>query len=372
MLNFFSSSKKVMITTLLVASSLFAQDACKPACEPCCVPHELLQCPTLGVYNAPARIDIQCGWDVWADASFTYWQAIQENMEPAMSHAPQVNRSAGNNQFGFVNLNFEYKPGFKVGLGMSFDYDNWDSSLEYTYYRGTIHRSAAMSLNGANNGDGYLPLWASGLNVNATTPTTAFNALWRLNMNLLDADLGRWMYAGTQLTFRPSIGARVAWITQNRKCTYSNILSPTSFIEYNEKTNSWGIGPRVSLDMNWLIGMGFRCFGKSEMDVLFTQYHSNSNTSNLLGGVTGLQTEVRQKDINRLRPHVDLELGMGWGKYLGCHDWHIDISASYGYQIFWNQNMFRWQSITNPPIRGKLPNGDLMIHGLTATIKLDF
>jgi hypothetical protein len=91
----------------------------------------------------------------------------------------------------------------------------------------------------------------------------------------------------------------------------------------------------------------------------------------MLSGATVLETDTRQSDINTLRPHLDLEWGLGWGSYLDCHKWHVDISASYGFQIFWNQNMFRNWTLT-PNLRGYMPDGDLFVHGLTATAKLDF
>jgi hypothetical protein len=369
MWNFFTS--KMMVASLLGASSVFGQN-CKPVCEPvCCEPHELLQCPTVAGYNSPARIDIQCGWDVWVDASFIYWQAIQENMEPAYSHVPGVTLTLGTNSFGFVNMDFKYKPGFKVGAGMSFDYDNWDAGFEYTRLHQTTHSSAAMSLAAATAGDGYIPLWININNAPLSTLITSFKASWKLNLDFLDVDMGRWFYMGTQLTMRPAIGMRAAWINQHRSATYNNILNTALNNIVSESTHSWGIGPRASWDMNWMIGCGFRFFGNNSADLLFTRYHATSNSSNQINGATILETDVKESHINTLRPHVDLEWGLGWGTYLCNHEWYVDINAAYGFQIFWNQDMFRrFTSPTN--IRTLMPYGDLFVHGLTVTVKLDF
>jgi hypothetical protein len=372
MLNLLKSSKPWMVASLLGATSIFAQESCKPVCEPCCEPHELLQCPTLPAYNAPARIDIQCGWDVWGEASFLYTSAIQENMEPAYEHNPGVTTTLGTNNFSFVNMNFGYAPGFNVGLGMSFDYDNWDTSLLYTWAYSTANRSAAMSQAAALTGAGYIPAWSNSINSTfSTIPSTAFKAHWRIDFDFIDADLGRWYYVGTQLTFRPSIGMRAAWIKQKRHATFTDILSPSLQWLDKEETHSWGVGTRFALDMNWMIGSGFRFFANSVLDVLFTRYHVNANSSNLVGTAIVLETDMYEKNINTLRPHVDLEWGLGWGTYLCNHNWHVDFSASYGFQVFWNQNMFR-SSGSSPNLRYIMPNGDLYVHGLTATAKLDF
>lgn len=366
MFNFLNNSKPWMAVSLFAATSVFGQSSC----EPCCEPHQLLQCPTVAAYNAPGRIDIQCGWDIWGDASFIYWQAIQENMEPVVSHVPGITTTLGTNSLGFTNLDFQYKPGFKVGLGMSFDYDNWETSLEYTRLHGTHHKSAAMSVAAALAGDGYFPLWEDGaMSANfALYPSNvnAFSAKWRLNLDFLDADLGRWYYVGTQLTFRPSVGMRAAWIKQHRSASYTNVLD-SSFAMYDlEKSNSWAVGPRFCLNMNWMIGDGFRLFGNNSFDLLFTRYIRTMHERNVLANTNALTLFKREGKMNELRAHLDLELGAGWGTYFNCHKWHFDLSASYGFQVFWNQNMFTYNV-------SRLVNaGNLYVHGLTLTAKVDF
>lgn len=375
MLNFLKSNKPWMIASLFAVTSVFGEQSCnpcKPVCEPCepCVPHELLQCPTVAAYNAPARVDTQCSWDIWVDASFIYWQAMQDMMEPAHNRVNPVTTTLGTNSFSFVNMEYQYKPGFKVGLGMSFDFDNWDASVEYTRLHQTIHRSAAMSAAAATAGEGYWPLWLDGIVTTSTAlysnNVNAFNAHWHLNLDFLDADLGRWYYVGTQLTFRPSIGMRAAWIKQRRDVHYLNVLNSAFSMNGNDKQHCWGVGPRFTLDTNWLIGDGFRLFGNSAFDILFTQYMRSFHCNDNLAGTPSLILLKKGSSVNKLRGHLDMELGAAWGTYFDCHNWHIDLSASYGFQVFWHQNMFNW------PIARNTNYGNLYVHGLTVTAKLDF
>lgn len=380
MLNFLKSSKLWMVASLFAATSVFSQqprkpanEPCKPAsCEPCnpCAPHELLQCPTTPAYNAPARIDTQCSWDIWVDASFIYWQALQDNMEPAQSRTRTITTTTGTNDFGLVNMDFQYKPGFKVGLGMAFDFDFWDVGLEYTRLHGTVHRSASMSTSAVAAGNGYYPLWIDQLLSNNSTLYTnnsnAFKAKWLLNLDFLDADLGRWYYVGTQLTFRPSVGMRASWIKQQAKATYLNINNSGFSMNGINKEHSWGIGPKFALDTNWMIGDGFRIIGNAEFDILFRQYLRSFHCFNELTGTPSLILLKKQSDVNALRSHLDLELGAGWATYFDCHNWHIDLSATYGFQVFWNENMFDYNLARNKTY------GNLYVHGLTVTARLDF
>ena len=67
---------------------------------------------------------------------------------------------------------------------------------------------------------------------------------------------------------------------------------------------------------------------------------------------------------------MDVELGLGWGSYFDCNNWHVDVTAGYGFQVFFDQNMFR--NFNEGHLVQNLPNGNLNVHGLTATIRLDF
>jgi hypothetical protein len=74
--------------------------------------------------------------------------------------------------------------------------------------------------------------------------------------------------------------------------------------------------------------------------------------------------------IRSLRGHLDFEIGWGWGSCL--NDWHVDLSATYGFQVFFDQNMLRhWTSPTNFGV-SFAPFGNLYIQGLNESLRLDF
>ncbi len=76
--------------------------------------------------------------------------------------------------------------------------------------------------------------------------------------------------------------------------------------------------------------------------------------------------------IDFLRAHADFELGLGWGTYFDNNNWHIDFSATYGFQIFWDQNMFRNFESSVAPAKSFAPNGNLYVHGVTLNADFDF
>lgn len=409
MLNLLKKTTPWMVASLFVATSVFGQDngscpkPCPPKCEPkpcapkcappcppkpcpkpCpqpCPPTQLCPqdpcCPSWptpvlnAAYNYPARIQTRCPWDFEFDASFIYWQPIQENMELGFANTTVPDPITGFTSLNgnMINMDFAYKPGFQIGMGGNFDYDNWDMHLEYTWFHCKQHQHT----NGPNPGQ-IFP--AFGFPRGANIVNTAHEH-WHLNMDIVDLDLGRWYYVGTKLTFRPSFGARAAWIRQNLHVEYENLgalgAGVTDLTNIKGKTRSWAIGAKAALDTNWMMGAGFRLYGNGEADLLFTKY-TRLTTSERHSDATLFTTPIRvkQRRVYAVKPHLDLELGIGWGTYLDCNNWYMDFAAGYGFQVFFDQNMFRHFDDIVMFGHSSMPNGNLYIHGLTATFSLDF
>jgi hypothetical protein len=323
----------------------------------------------------------RCPWDIFFDASFIYWQAIQENMELGVANTLSLtNAASGQINGSVVNMDFDYKPGFKVGMGGYFDYDGWDTHAEYTWFHGT--NSESVTVDGVSILN-LLPMWGSAGGPDTEVALNLYNIIsenWNLKMDLADWDLGRWYYVGTKLTFRPSFGARAAWIRQNVTVVQTNNSRNGDFgtddvFTVSQKSRSWGIGAKTGLDTNWMIGCGFRAFGNAKADLLFTKYTRLSSSSTHVAPATidaDDNVTIKQKRVYAVKPHVDLELGLGWGTYLDCNNWYLDFAASYGFQVFYDQNMFRHFEDDVQRAVSTMPNGNLYIHGLTATVKLDF
>lgn len=393
MLNLFSKTTPWMVASLLVATAGFGQDnRCCPAPKPkpqCCEPVKCEKvcppvCPVVlnPAYNQSAMIDTRCSWDVWADASFTYWQAIQDNMEIGFADTETDALLIGSalSDAHVIDTGFKYKPGFKVGFGIKFDHDDWDSHLGYTWFRSTVNTSSNGPGSTATSFGTILPtLGFPGLLGGATEVNfDTVSSKWRCNMDILDAVMGRWYYVGTKLQFHPYAGARGQWIRQKLNTTYDVVAGSTNnggtAANYNnsQNTNSWAVGPEMGLDVNWNIGEGFRLYSGAEVDVLFTRYTKArvTDTYNDDGSIS--VWHVSQKKMNRVRSHIDMEMGLGWGTFLDCNNWYLDLYAGYGFQVFFDQNMFRFYADDFMRAKSFVPNGNLYVQGMTATVSLHF
>ncbi len=349
---------------LILASSLFGQHC---GCPPLLAPP-----PLEAGYSASSRIEVDRCWDVFANASFTYWEATQSNMEIGTV-------SDQSDSFFFLNgnvalLDFGYEPGFKLALGVNLDQDKWDSLLQYTWFRSDVESTIALNPNGQRI---LYPSWQ------VPDLLVAYfdgKESWTLNMDLLDIEMGRHYLVGNQLSFRPFFGARAAWISQKVRVNYTNVTNdiflPRNEVSIKQTSSSWGVGPRTGLETNWPLGKGVRFYGNGSLDILFTQYTKlkflQQGKTSAGSVISGSVIVVRERDDHHLRAHTDLEFGLGWGTYFSRRRWHIDLTLGYQFQIFFDQNMFR--SFIDDQTLGKAdsPHGNLHIHGLILQSRWDF
>ncbi|HSX11385.1 MAG TPA: Lpg1974 family pore-forming outer membrane protein [Chlamydiales bacterium] len=373
-MNLFPKTAPWVVVSLIAASSAFGEDnQCCPSGPFYEQGHELVCTQLPAAYNAPARIQVDRCYDVYAEGSFIYWQPKQENMELGIADTiAQADTDVSGIQGNLINENFQYKPGFKVGVGMNFDYDGWDGYAEYTWLHGKNSTDAHAPTTALGN---ILPLWGSPLNEAASY--TSVVGTWRFKFDFLDAELARSYYVGRKLSLRPYFGLRGAWIRQKHTAVYAEppATVPPDVGLVREWTTinqsvSWGIGPRAGVGANWLFRSGFRVYGDAAVDMLYTRYNLSEREHDTFAPLWN--QDITQSHIDYLRTHLDFELGLGWGSYFHCNRWHVDLSAGYGFQAFFDQNMFRHYNTFLPGSYSRNPNGNLYIQGLTAMMRFDY
>jgi len=363
-MNISSFSKIFLIPSILAAAFVAGQESqFSPVTSNSMVLWDQQECGE----NFCCRDSFNGTSDYIVSASFIYWQPIQENMELGVvsntTHSDFLVHGKD------VKMDFDYKPGFKIGLGKKLGCDGWSTFVEYTWFRGEQH--VRRNLNPNNQNHVLLPAWVI---PNLLNPQYNFGSeKWTLEMNFIDWDFARAINVGTHFCLTPFFGLRAAFIDQHLHVKYINenasqaFIFPSTFI--TQKSNSWGVGPRIGLAANWCFCEGFRLFGDGEFDLLYTQYDLKTNQFSKQEFANGYL--IHQKDVYFLRAHAELNLGIGW-RTCFCGGYYVDFSAAYNVQVFFDQNMFR--SIANAQAAGKstLPDGNLYMHGLTATLRVDF
>ncbi len=364
----FSKKLSLCIATLFVFTSVFGQNQYKQKTYD--QGHIVDENQMMGGYNSPARIDVTGSWDVFTTASYIYWEASEKGLELGYT-APTAADINNNHVTGQVaDMNFKYGSGFKVGLGMNFEHDNWNIYTDYTRYHKTFYTNIKKSQDWDETGS-FFSSWWYGIASDGTHSINA-NSSWKLKYDMIDFELGRPFYNGRMLTVKPHFGARGGWIRQGYKGDlYYVYTNPYGLIPMAAHSNSWVIGPRAGFNTNWIFGSGFRFFGDFAGSILYqkfsVRYHCNNITS------PHLIAQNQKDQFSRISPNCNLNAGFGWGTYFAKKSWHFDLTASYEFEYYWNQNRMRTiaDSINEP---GALSTsiGDLMLHGLTVNMKFDF
>lgn len=357
-----SAKSKLLLSS--ICFSVLSLQAAPPSCRPLnsfeqgC---ELRQNQMAAAYNASSRIDVRGCWNLYATGKYLFWQPQEENLELGILN--ETNTYSLSIDGRVIDMHFLYKSGLQAGLGIYFDRDNWDTYFEYTWLTGSHHCSATAPANGR-----IIPFW--GHPGNASGMISSAKGRWNLEINAIDGQLARSYYVGTKLTFRPFLALRALWLNQKYTAVYYQPLDLPYHVRNSSR--SWGIGPEVGITSHWLLGWGVRVIGSAEADILFTRYNLHVTEEDSLDPSRDFVVDLHQRQLKYLRPHTCLDLGLGWGTYFNNHNYHFDMNATYGFQVFWSQNMFR--NFVDDSAQGKssLPNGDLYVQGLTGELRFDF
>lgn len=350
-----------------------------PPCEPCSCCNEV---PSTGepckcAYNAPARIDPACGWKTWVEGSFIYWQAKETGLEPCYQQIfdQEVLTSSGNSIFRYdmFDQNFDFHPGFKLGAGISCKRDDWTFYLEYTWLKAKDSTTIDITDTFDSTYNQLITTWTT--NLTNTDHNKYVHSTWTLNFNLLDLEIGRPYYLGRKLIFSPYFGLRSGWIDQKYDVFdiyFLNTSAPNINAFINAKEDTWLLGPRVGVDSNWLIGCDFRIIAGIAGSLTYQNFKTNiSKQEPIQPDVKNFSSRYYKRNVNRITPNAEASLGLGYGRYF-CRDmWHFDLSVKYEINYFWDQNEMRHLSDIKAYINdGQI--GNLMVHGLTLTCRIDF
>ncbi|WP_420422109.1 Lpg1974 family pore-forming outer membrane protein [Simkania sp.] len=326
-------------------------------------------------FNHPAGVNLNQSIQGYITASYLYWYAAQDGLDLATTAAFNNGAIApATSEMKTIMQDFDYACGFKVGLGMGFDFDQWELGVDYTYYRlnETTSKSAPTLTPGTGvifSNNWYLQSSAA----NQGIAGDKLSSRWRLRIDWIDATLNRAYYQGECLTLRPYVGLRTSFIRQTLNVSMSDLanVNPVSEpVKSRNSSNSWAVGPRGGIQSAWLLGYGFSFIGDVGASLLYTQYSSVKHSeSAVTQGSTGAKYSSR--DVNTLRPMLEASLGFRWGHYFGCNAYHLSLAATYDFNYLWSQNMIR--QLNDMFITGTSAGpGDLFLHGLTITARFDF
>jgi len=342
--------------------------------------HALKEKQIPSAYNHPARIDVSDSWDVFITGSFIYWQTMEGGLD--LGHFYYFDQD--DNYEGYVvNQHFPYKPGFKVALGTNLGHDNWILSAEYTWLHFTKEtyndEVYDVDFDGCNFAEGWY----------YDDYTGDLYSYWKYRYDMIDLEMSRPFYLGTCLVFKPFVALRGGWIKQVYYWEGSDYDDEAYYVDWADNLQkTWLVGPRVGVNCDWIFFDDFRLISNVAAALFYQYFNNTSWVGRMIVPDDGDTTEFYDRGLisktGQLTPNVQGALGLGWGSYFGSNNgWHFDLSLLYEVHYFWNQNKMR--ALNQKEVQELLTNDaleyvyspaykaeDLMMHGLTVTVRFDF
>lgn len=355
-----------------------SSNSCCPAPKPCCpqkpdcIPARCAQLVggPKGEITPNAGPCVSCGMDVYVTADFLYWMVREDHLGYVLTSGDQFTSNPVKGKT--FHPNFKMKPGFKVGIGMGYDHDGWDTFLEYTWIRAKNINDHATPSSNAILRDAF---WTLG-NSNDDLIRSA-SAHWELHyFNALDLELGRNFYVSRYLMLRPHFGFKGTWQKQFYDVTTETtaIESPmTGDLLTNAMRQSqffWGFGIRAGLDAAWHFSRSFSLIGEVALSGLYGQFEVSrlnttfdNTTQTFIDGITSPFAVTN--NFHTIKPVVEWFIGLRWETYTCDNEYHFSLEAGWEEQFWGQQNQ-----MLNLLVEGQ--NGDLGFQGLTFKARFDF
>ncbi len=318
------------------------------------------------MFPASARMQICDGLNLVFMGDFLYFKAKEDNLEYALKSRDVVVNDLARVNGKIHQIATEYKPGFRVGMGLLIPHDNWDIFFTWTRYQMSQRSSIA-----ASTGETVYPLM---LNQSQNPIATNASAEWHLNFNTGDLEFGRSFFAGRSFVLRPFAGARGAWINNGLNAEYGNVdfrasgLPTFSSVDVDNDSSFRAWGLRAGIDADWEFGEGWSLFVNGAASLLWSHFNI-SQTETLSDGST---MNHFNNSFHAVTPVFDMQGGLAWGHYLFKHRYFVRIHAAWEEQVWFDQNRFgRMIGVSNPG--GMVFNeGNLSLSGLNVGIMLGF
>ena len=291
--------------------------------------------------------------------SLIYWQARQSYMDVALASCcpAEINDQCGMSwkDAKRSSIDPDYEPGFKVGA--EFTHKKWGTFLDFTSYE----IKSSLSRNVSENGFLFARWIQPG--VVADNAADHLGASWKLRFHVFNVGMGKRSHWGKHLILKPHFGVCIAQIDQSFKGRFSLIES--GFLKVKNRSDSWGVGPRAGVVWDWRWVRRFGIVGNVAAGILYTHYDLDLGQRSPTDSTIFIRTSDH---LDALRVEFEMFAGFDY-LFLISKKVQMHCSIGYDFQVWWNQNMMRWNNDTTFV---SSPEGNLYLQGLRFSLGMDF
>ena len=310
---------------------------------------------------------VRRGMDINLSAEFLYWSTRLDTLTYAKTGFRDTVNDVSPNKGEVQMVDWSWDPGFKVGLGWSFDHGCWDMRLVYTWFYtnvGDRKRSNSMV-------PGFAIIEPSIVSSGAARFVDA-HAHFDLHYQVSDLELGRNYYVSRTLKLRPFVGMKGTWQKQDYATFFnsSSVSGSTSNYKARFDHSLWGLGMRAGLKTSWQFSRHFSLYGDFALTGMWLHYDINrkdTSTDYLNGEQAGAKRTMLniQGRLRIVKPVLEWAIGLRAESYFSCQRCHVLLQAGWESHIWANQTLYI--SADN-----YFDRFDLSLQGLAAQLRLSF
>ncbi|NGX59177.1 MAG: hypothetical protein KR126chlam3_00324 [Chlamydiae bacterium] len=142
---------------------------------------------------------------------------------------------------------------------------------------------------------------------------------WKLQLNLIDIELGREYWTSKYLSFRPFVGLRIAFIEQNFEIqhkggswgfTFTNGFPSNDKVDLENDFK--GVGLRTGFDTTWQFGCGWGLYGNFAASIIYGRFSLDHDEETRLASSPFDKTKIleTEESFHASRGMLDLALGI--------------------------------------------------------------
>ncbi len=306
------------------------------------------------------------GIDAFITADFIYWTSRMDGVAYAAGNRSDGTHSVSKGQV--YHPDWDWDPGFKVGLGLNLPYDGWDLYVNYT----SLNSNSSDSVDKIN----LMPTWNISDTLNSAIAKDYLQSAsvnWQSRFNVIDVELGRNFYISKALALRPFIGFKGTWQEQDYRLRYNALVEPKegtrelTILKMKNDQDSWGVGLRTGLNTSWNFVKHFSFYGDLALSGVWMGYDVERRDSRRPASSNTATTQVYIEDNHHSIEGV-LEFGIGlrgqW--YFFEERYSFLLQAGWEEQIWINHNRLVRLFVNESA------NGDFVLQGLTLKARFDF
>lgn len=259
----------------------------------------------------------------------------------------------------YKNINFHYRPGYRIGVDFFIPHGGWDLLFQYTFYHTKSTRTVRLNPEDGKQSNAWI---TSSSHTNLLIPQLSFD----MDLNQFDVELGRNTHFSEFFWLRPFISFKGVYLNHEVLAKYISVTTRNPIELQTNKTKissySPAVGLRGGLNGAFYFTKQFSLVGKIALTGNYFFHKTSSVGKVSQPSVPTYHNKRREYDEDQMALMSEFQLGVKWETTLKNNKSTLSLKLAFEQQI-WNQNSIAFDTSSLPTLqafslRGMTINGD--------------